>query len=204
MLEEIEKSQNTSLAHLSDLFRRGDSAAFEQIHKLYKGKLFFYLKKKVDEWHEVEDIVADTFLALWEARQKIRSEEHIRNFLFLTARNKAFNLMKSKGRRGVQFGDANFPDLPDTEIVELELIQVEMMARLSAAVKSLPGDFREVFELSYDHQKTPAEIASLLKINPATVRSRKRRALDMIREIVGRNTIRVCVIIALSKYFLSS
>ncbi|MBS1563895.1 MAG: sigma-70 family RNA polymerase sigma factor, partial [Bacteroidetes bacterium] len=63
----------------------------------------------------------------------------------------------------------------------------ELLYLLKQAVKTLPTECRRIFELSYNEEKSSVEIASLLDISPATVRSQKRRAIQLIKEWIGKN-----------------
>lgn len=178
--------------------RAGEQHAFSVIHDRYKAKLFYYVRRLVAEWHDVEDIVADSFLALWRSRATIQSADHLRNFLFLAARNRALNLLKSKERQVVLAETVDSTATDDQlERLELELIRVEMLSRIRGALDQLPPEFRRVFELSYIDERTPAEIARILSINPATVRSQKRRALEMLRNRLGHTVLLLAVCLLL-------
>jgi DNA-directed RNA polymerase specialized sigma24 family protein len=61
------------------------------------------------------------------------------------------------------------------ERVETELIQL-----LYSAMENLPGECRKIFQLYLDDQTT-AEIANHLQISTATVRSQKRRAIQLLK-----------------------
>lgn len=168
-----------------------DPSAFTQIHELYKTRLLYYARRNPAlEWTEAEDLVADTFVALWNSRQQIKSDTHLRNFLFLTLRNKAVNLLTAKHRQehllesyaAEQQGEQAIDDSLSAELVETEMLQL-----LLQAIQTLPVECRRIFELVYA-QHTSAEIAQMLGIDPATVRSQKRRAILLIKKWLEKNT----------------
>lgn len=185
------------LADLASRIREGDQTAFTTVHQLYKTQLSFYIKKRIKEWHDIEDIISDTFLSLWQSRQKMRSEDHVRNFLFLTARNKALDHLKSKERRSRLLQGIDTPKTTDEDILAYELIRLEMLTSLNEAVNQLPADFRKVFELSFRMELSPAEIARILNIKPATVRSQKSRALELIRKFIRQKAVLTQLLIGL-------
>ncbi|MBO9572217.1 MAG: hypothetical protein J7497_08425, partial [Chitinophagaceae bacterium] len=94
------QSQDTSIADaLFERVAKGEKAAFEEVHAMYKTRLAYYLKKILEDWQDIEDVVSDTFIVLWKRKEHIASDQHLKNFLFVAARNNAFNLLASKNRR---------------------------------------------------------------------------------------------------------
>ncbi len=191
---------NSDLHNEKNLFARiadGDGQAFAQIHGLYKGRLLYYTRRFPLEWHEVEDLVAEAFLELWRSKHQIQSDTHIRNFLFMTVRNKAINLVASKKRRDSLLENWEAGQQTADEHLSAELVEAEMLHLLQQAVKTLPAECRRIFELSYDQELSPAEIARLLDMNPATVRSHKRRAIQLIQQWIRKNPPATGLIIGL-------
>lgn len=181
---------NSDLNNEKAVFARiagGDGQAFAQIHELYKTRLLYYARQFPLEWHEAEDLVAEAFLALWRSKHQIQSDLHIRNFLFITLRNKAINLVAAKKRQESLLASLEpGPQVADDHL-SAGLVETEMLHLLQQAVKTLPAECRRIFELSYHQEQTPAEIARLLDMNPATVRSQKRRAIQLIQQWVRKN-----------------
>lgn len=188
-----------------DLYRRiqeGDQQAFAVIHNLYKTKLFYYARRLLNDWQEVEDIVADSFLVLWVSRPQLRSNDHLRNFLFTTVRNKVINVLKAKSRQGRNLENIIITEATYDDALEIELARIEMLQQLRAAVDQLPHEYRRIVELSYEQHRSSVEIARILEINPATIRSQKRRAFEMIRKwIKNKSLLLVFMLCFLSTYF---
>ena len=120
----------------------GDGQAFAQIHELYKARLLYYARRFQLEWHEVEDLVADTFLVLWRSKQQIKSDTHIRNFLFITVRNKAINLVAARKRHeslleNFEAGQQTVDENLAAEMVEAEMLQLLQQGSLTANSPSI-------------------------------------------------------------------
>lgn len=64
-----------------ELLKKGDPAALEKIHAQYNRRIFWMGKRIIDDDYEVENLVQDTFLRLWECRDKIEDPMHILFFL---------------------------------------------------------------------------------------------------------------------------
>ncbi len=64
-----------------ELLKKSDPAALENIHAQYSRRIFWIGKRIIDDDYEVENLVQDTFLKLWECRENINEPMHILFFL---------------------------------------------------------------------------------------------------------------------------
>lgn len=176
--------------HNKDLFEliaQGDERAFRQVHEMYKGRLLYYANRLTGDWNEAEDIVADVFVALWNHREQMKSDKHIENLLFLAVRNKAIDFTGLRGRRMQLLNEISFPLALEEDIYDLKMMEEQMLHLLHQAAITLPTECARIFELSWRYEQSPAEIGRILDMNPATVRSQKRRAIQLIRAWIKKN-----------------
>jgi len=89
-----------------ELLKQSDPAALEKIYAQYNRRIFWLGIKIIDDDYEVENLVQDTFLKLWECREKIENPMHILFFLqyvmkiscyahYSKPRNKFFRTVRS-------------------------------------------------------------------------------------------------------------
>lgn len=174
-----------------DLYKRiaaSDEQAFSQAHDLFKARLFFYAKKFRLEWEEVKDVVAEAFLGLWNGRAQLQSNDHLKNFLYFAVRNNALKVLDNKGHQQSYLNSLHQPEEADNDLISNRMIEAEMGQILANAIAQLAPDYRRIFELSYYEEKNPREIAKILAMNPATVRSQKRRAIEMLRTWIHKRS----------------
>lgn len=168
-----------------ELFRliaAGDEQAFARLHTSYRDRLLYYGKRFLAEWSDVEDIVSEAFLKLWLVHADMQSDAHLANFLYRTVRHRAIDRQRALLRRDQLLEDMKPAEDTEENQFETELVRVEMIRLLAHAVDSLPEKYKQIFELAYHAEHSPGEIARILQINPDTVRSQKRRAIEMIRQ----------------------
>lgn len=167
---------------------QGDEQAFSTAHNIYKARLVYYIRRFQIDWDTIQDIVSDTFLALWQSRAKLQSNDHLRNFLFLTARHRAMNAVDQRNHYGAMIEEINEDTLQVADIATEE-VRAEFLYLIHAAVHQLPDEYRKIYRLAFEKEFSPSEIARILNRNPSTIRTQKQRALDMIREWIHRRTL---------------
>ena len=64
-----------------ELLKKSDPAALQKIHALYNRRIFWIGRRIIADDYEVENLVQDTFLKLWDCREKIQDPMHILFFL---------------------------------------------------------------------------------------------------------------------------
>ena len=130
---------------------------------------------------EADDLVQETFLRAWRARDRFEGRASTRTWLHRIATNLFLDSRKAASRRTVPVGDmlewntaiGPYPDPDAGEIVELALI---------AALMHLPPRQRAAFVLRDVNGWTPAEIADALGVAVPAANSLVQRARDTVRK----------------------
>ena len=150
------------------------------------GSLSRFLRRFFNSSADVEDLLQETFLKVFEA-------EHTTNivtpraFLFKTAKNLALNeLGKRRTRRTEAVADLDLLDVISTEQEasasnpEAQAVIEERLKLASAAVDALSPRVREVFLLRKVHGLKQREIAARLGIAESTVEKHIAKGLAQI------------------------
>jgi RNA polymerase sigma-70 factor (ECF subfamily) len=174
--------------NISDLvqrFQAGEEAAFKEIYLLYHKRVLFFARRFVSD-QDAQDITSDSFIQLWQKRSDFPSEKNISTFLFVTARNRCFNLLeheKVKLRRKEEI-----TKLKETETIpniDLEDTRLELLALIHQELNRLPRKMREIFILSFEEGLKPAEIAQRLQISVKTVSNQKLTAIKLLKKALS-------------------
>lgn len=161
--------------------RQGDEKAFRSLHHRFRVRLIYFVMKMGIEQSEAEDIVADAFVKLWQQRQSLQSMPHISNFLYAVCRNNGLNLLDFKQRQAGYLDRYSEMQVALQETFSQERVAAEMMSFIDEAMQVLPPKCKEVFELFLDDFAS-IEIAEKLSISMATVRSQKKKAIDLLKK----------------------
>lgn len=149
----------------------GDGEAFGRIFDRHRDRLTRHSLRLVSHPHEVEDVVAITFLEAWRRRQQVRLVNgSILPWLLLTATNTSQNLRRSARRHQALLGR-----LPEPTAVVDNTDWIEGGVAMDALrLLGLPD--RQVIVLCVLEGFTASEAATVLAVPLGTIKSRLSRA----------------------------
>jgi RNA polymerase sigma factor (sigma-70 family) len=163
-----------------------------EVVKREQSRLRNFIRRRVPDPRDAEDILQDVFHELVEANRLLMPIEYVTGWLFRVARNRITDLFRKK--RPESFSDAAVADEDD------ELLRVEdllpspaagpealyarnvLLAELELAVDELPAEQREVFVAHELEGRSFKEIAAETGVSLNTLLSRKRYAVLHLRE----------------------
>jgi len=125
--------------------------------------------------HDAEDVVQSTFMKLLIKEVSFQDEDHIRKWLIRVAVNACKDLHMSFWRRNVDSIE---------EMQSEPEFTTEERSSLYDTVMELPVKYRIVIHLFYYEGYSAKEIAGLLHIREATVRTRLVRARKQLKQML--------------------
>ena len=156
-----------------------DEALMAEAKKFEKNLLNFFWRQGVS-YSEGEDLVQETYLKLWEYRERYVRTAKLSTFLFLIARQVRIDALRHTTRReareenwGKEQPATTGPDCFAKDDVRW-------------AVSQLSEPLREVVELGVFQDLPYAEVAEILEIPVGTVKSRMSNALKKLREVMEK------------------
>ena len=158
----------------------------------YRSRLRNFIRGRVPDPSDVEDIVQEVFYELVEANRLLMPIEHVTGWLFRVARNRITDLFRKK--KPETFSDAavedeygerlQFEDLLPSPDAGPEALYVRnvLFDDLESALDELPDEQREVFVAHELEGRSFKELAAESGVNVNTLLSRKRYAVLHLRE----------------------
>jgi RNA polymerase sigma-70 factor, ECF subfamily len=135
-----------------------------------------------------EEASQDVFLELHGKLCELESEDHVLYWLRRVTVHRAIDELRRRERRPEVAMDWN--ELPEVagsaDETSSESADPLLRERLQPLVGSLPPVPRSVLVLRYQEDMSPDEIAEMLKMPVATVKSHLRRTLRLLREKAAR------------------
>lgn len=161
-------------------WREGDNAAGSALFDRHFDRLARFFANKVSEG--LDDLVQQTFLGAVEARDRFRGDAKFTTFLLCIAHN---ILCKHYRHKRVRKAD---PDFSVTAVVDMGPSPSILIAQkgeqrlLLEALRSIPLDYQVVLEFAYWERMSATEIAEVLEMPQGTVKTRIRRAKQLLAE----------------------
>ncbi len=157
-----------------------------------QSRLRNFIRRRVPDPSDAEDIVQDVFYKLVEANRLLMPIEHVTGWLFQVARNRITDLFRKK--KPELFSDAAVED-EDGELLQIEdllpspdagpealYVRNVLLDELELALDELPDEQREVFIAHELEGRSFKEIAEETGVSVNTLLSRKRYAVLHLRE----------------------
>ena len=167
---------NISDERLVDRLRAGDRHALGLIYTRYKRGLYAFCIRLLVDDASAQDAVHETFLKLFKAAAGIEKGGALKTWLYRTARNESFQLLRRNGRR-VE-ADAESLWINETPLSLLDDSDSAIVVR--NVLHGLKAEYREVLLLREYEQLSYAQIADITSSTESSVKSRifkARRAL---------------------------
>jgi RNA polymerase sigma-70 factor (ECF subfamily) len=133
--------------------------------------------------HDAEDATQETFVRVLRYRRKLAGIRDARTWLARIAWRVAVERRRKAPEISLDDGDQIVAQMRSLAAGADEmLLSAEMNTYLAAMIATLPGKLRDPLTLSTVEEMSPADIAQVLGVNEAAVRSRLFRARQILRE----------------------
>lgn len=185
----------------------GSEAALETLYDRHATAIFAAVYRLTSDRGTAEEVVQETFLTLWNRAETFDPlTGSLASWLHAIARNRAIDRLRAAGRRPALV-DLTAMAAPDegssgtlerlaargsvvagsapSEGPEAIVAAAGMRDALRDAVSAMPDDERTVILLAYQEDLSQTEIADRLGWPLGTVKTRTRRALHRLRDVLG-------------------
>ncbi|MGE0784802.1 MAG: sigma-70 family RNA polymerase sigma factor [Sandaracinaceae bacterium] len=184
---------------LVERLKRRDEAAFNELIRLYQGRIFRLVFRMLGDRAEAEDLAQEVFITVFKKIDGFRGESLLSTWLYRVATNQAKNRIKYLQRRArgkkkefdevaehdavesATMNPAGAPARPDQMV---EAYQKERI--LKVAIDSLDDEHKTLIVLRDIENLTYEEIQSITGLAEGTVKSRLHRARHALRDKVQR------------------
>lgn len=161
--------------------RDGDSAAFEVLMLHYLDPLVKFLTVLTGEVYKAEEAAQETFIILWENRQKIDPEKNIKSYIYTIAKRTSITHYRNLAKQEQIMSDV--PQLEYSQTGEDDLIMRETELLIEIIIAKMPTLRKKAYELS-EQGLTNEEIAKKLNITKQAVAVHLSRARQQIKDTI--------------------
>jgi len=177
-----------------ELHRRlttGDRGAFDELYRRYSPAAYGLAFRLVGQRMLAQDVVHDSFLALWRAPEAYDpARGGFRTFFLSLVHHRAVDTIRREERlRKRNERASNLETVHGEDVAEDVVDQAYLVVRrkeVREALTTLPPDQRTVLEMAYFDGYTQARIAEALGIPIGTVKTRTLAAMQKLRRALSR------------------
>jgi RNA polymerase sigma-70 factor, ECF subfamily len=148
----------------------------------HQSMVFSIARRIVHDPSLAEEVAQDVFLELYEQLPSLASEEHVVHWLRRVTVHRSIDQARRRLRRPQDHAAKSFAEPGVAEPAAASQQRDPWLAeRLRSMIASLPIVPRTVVVLRYQEDLMPEEIATLLAMPVATVKSHLQRSLKVLR-----------------------
>jgi RNA polymerase sigma-70 factor, ECF subfamily len=155
----------------------------DEIMNKYGQEILQLVYSYVNNKQVAEDLTQDIFVKCYKSFHTYSGKSKVRTWLWRIAINHCKDFLKSWYNKNVVItGEEPVNHMTKKEMVEQVVIQKEEDDELISVLMTLPIKYREVIYLFYYQELPIKEIAVLTDVGDNTVKTRLRRAKELIKE----------------------
>jgi RNA polymerase sigma-70 factor, ECF subfamily len=161
----------------------GDRQALRLLFGRHRQRVYRFALRLVGNSATAEDIVSEVFLELWRRAASFERRAQLSTWLLAITRNKALSALRARVDQPLD--DATAEAIPDPAITPEDSVEAsERSALLRRCLERLSPAHREIIDLVYYHEKSVDEVAAIVGVPAATVKTRMFYARKRLAELV--------------------
>jgi RNA polymerase sigma-70 factor (ECF subfamily) len=167
---------------------KGDRLAMETLFGRYRVPVYRFVLRMVRNPATAEDLNSDVFLDVWRQAGTFEGRSTVSTWIFSIARFKALNALQRRPME--ELDEAKADTIKDTsDDPEIALAKKDKAALLRECLLKLSADHREIVNLVYYQHKSVEDVAGIVGIPEATVKTRMFYARKKLSELLAEQGI---------------
>ena len=160
---------------------KGNKKSFDDLYYYYYPKLYAFSKTFLKVEDDINDILQEVFIKIWDNRKKIKNVETFNAWIFTIAKNSVVTYFRKKSREK-DFGD-RVKNISAGELVLNDNLEYkDMKVIVDKIVGQLPEKRRIIYKLSREEGLSNRDIAKKLEISIKTVEDHMLYSLRFLRK----------------------
>jgi len=163
----------------------GDRLAMQVLFARHHVRVYRFVLRLVRNEATAEDLISEVFLDVWRQAGKFEGRSAVSTWMLSIARFKALSALRRKPEQ--ELDDETAAAIEDqADDPEVTLAKKDKGAALRQCLTALSAEHREVVDLVYYHEKSVEEVARIVGIPEATVKTRmfyaRKKLSELLRE----------------------
>jgi len=177
--------EKTFIAQLRD--SKTQEAAFRELIKLYKERLYWHIRKIVIVHDDADDVLQNTFIKVYRNIDKFKEESKLYSWMYRIATNESITFLNQKAK----LKNVDFETLQQEVIQNLESDVYfegdEIQLKLQKALATLPQKQLIVFNMRYFDDIKYEEMAEILETSVGALKASYHHAKKKIETFLAND-----------------
>jgi RNA polymerase sigma-70 factor (ECF subfamily) len=180
--------QETSDEALVELIANGDKRAMQVLYGRHNVRVYRFIVRLTGNPTLAEDLVSEVFLDVWRQADAFEAKCQVSTWLLAIARYKALSALRR--RSDEQLDDVMAETIEDTaDDPETVVYNQDRSALVQKCLAQLTPAHREVIDLVYYHEKSVDEVAQIVGVPAATVKTRMFYARNKMADLLKQSGV---------------
>ncbi len=150
-----------------------DEQAFRELVRRWEPRLYYYLRRIIEDESAVWDVLQNTWLAAFRHVSRLEQARTFGSWIYRIAHDQAVNWLRKERRYTLQPDEVVEPPTENNAVIS---VTSEDAALIHQALQRLPPHHREVLTLYYLEEFSAPQIARIIGLPEGTVKSRLHHA----------------------------
>ena len=160
----------------------GDKKAFDGLYNYYYPRLHSFIKSFLKTEDDIDDIVQDVFVRLWENRNKIKNVETFNAWIFTVTKNAVITLFRERIKQSSFESRIRELVVQNENYLDTSVEYNEIREKVEKIINQLPEKRKLIFKLSREQGFSNREIADHLGISVKTVEDHMLHSIRYLRK----------------------
>ncbi|HEY1361546.1 MAG TPA: sigma-70 family RNA polymerase sigma factor [Xanthobacteraceae bacterium] len=177
--------QESSDEALINRIAAGDKRAMQVLYGRHSVRVYRFILRLTGNQSLAEDLLSEVFLDVWRQAEGFEAKSQVSTWLLAIARYKALSALRR--RVDEPLDEQMAATIEDTaESPETAVYMKDRNTIVQKCLRQLSPAHREVIDLVYYHEKSVDEVARIVGVPPATVKTRmfyaRSKMADLLRQ----------------------
>ncbi len=164
----------------------GDKRAMQVLYARHNVRVYRFIVRLTGNTSLAEDLVSEVFLDVWRQADAFEAKCQVSTWLLAIARYKALSALRR--RSDDQLDDKVAATIVDpSDNAETIVYHKDRSAMVQKCLMQLSPAHREVIDLVYYHEKSVEEVAKIVGVPAATVKTRMFYARNKLQELLKQS-----------------
>lgn len=185
---ELELTEPILHDELVERCKQGDSRAYAELYRKYAKAMYNTSLRIVNHTGDAEDVLQEAFTDAFRSLEDFHFKSTFGAWLKRIVINKSINQLRKRKMDLIDIEKTNIGYLPDEDAPDEQEMQMKV-EDIKRAVGLLPNGYRTVLTLYLFEGYDQEEIAEILQVTHATVRTQYMRAKQKLLQHIKQGTL---------------